>query len=706
MTTTILIVLATNLFAQAPVQESRECRVRVDVADGSTFTGKTELPATIVVKSKFGDVTVESASILSITRNPDKKWTVALADSNKIVGDCTLGAIALQITGGKITITQEDLRTLVIQRDAPAVVRPPPPAATPPPAAKPAPAFPGVEYRKAAEDYMNRIPYAPAILLSTRKHVALLDQAQEECVFYEIETGTLARVKTEAKPVNLVEKNGKVYVANNGTNSLTVIDARTLQLRGRVALGTAPLWVAAPARGDVLYFASRETNGGVQAVDTKKDTLLGPLTPKNGKGGITGWHLAFVSVSPDNRLLITQSGTGSPGCRPDLYLLDGLHYSQLWQPGVELHTDHPGPFHPDPSGRRFYCGYRVYSSDMRQSVGSPPCAITVPHPTLKLVFGSKKGTYWSSTSETLVLLDEDKLTVLKEIPFGDTILNLVPTDKRLLVVGPKTLYPIDLAKILPEGTVAISSKEPLDISQEIDPASIKKASDLIQAAQKDLDARKFDDARKKFEEADKTDPFSNGRVGLAMLLVKEEKFGEAIEYIGSLLGYPFRSDADFPILYNQMAIAFARSNQQPKAIETFQRGLQQDPRNTMLLKNLGAAYENMGEEKQAYVYLSRSLKIDPKQADAKKMLDDLSAKIRKSTTGVCPNCDGDGKFEAIIEEAGAARRKIIKTCAICKGGGRTWKRPCEECMGSGQKGYNEYCEACMGRGVVLEAAPK
>ncbi len=700
----ILLALTTCLGAQAAPRDTRNIMLRVEVADGSSFNGTAALPGRFAVQTKFGNVDIDPATIVSITRTPGSQWRFALTDATTVTGNCALGPLDLLTMGGKITIAQEDLRNIRFPRNS--SQRAPPASTADVRKQEDMPsAFDGVKYRETAENYRNRIPYAPAILLSTRRHIALLDHASEECVFYEIVTGGLTRVKTEAQPVCLVEKNGKVYVANSRSNSLSIIGVRSLLPQGRLPLGTAPLWLTAPARGNVLYFVASETNDGIHAVDTEGDRHLGPITSMDGKGRITGWHLAYVTVSPDNRLLITQTGRGSPSCRPDLYHLSNGRFTRILHKEVELHTSHPGPFHPDLNGRRMYCGYRIYSSDMRRLIGQPPCAITVPHPSRPLVFGAKKGAYSTSTSKILVVLDEEKLTVLKEIPLGDTILNLVPTEKTLFVVGPKTLYPIDLSDLLPDALADAPSRIVPHLDRTIDRDSILKADRLVQAAQKDLDARRFAESRRTFEEADRIDPFCSARVGLGMLLVREGRHEEAIAHLEKHLGYPFRNDADLPILYNQLGIAYAQTRRLSKAIEIFRQGIQRYPRNPSLLRNLGTAYANAGNNDKAYLYLGKALAIDPALADASKMRDEILSKIRRSSTAACPVCTGNGKFELILEEEGAPLRKISTVCDTCKGRGKTWKRPCTRCMGSGDKDFYTFCESCLGRGYQLEPAP-
>lgn len=173
---------------QAAPQETCEFKIRFQVTDGSTFSGRAELPAHLLVKTKFGDMTLETSSISSIIRfHQDNRWAFTMTEGNNITGESSLAPIVLQLAGGKITVKPEDLQMLTLQRN-PASLAPPPrtPGAAPAaPAQEPAApsrkeaAFAGVEYRPAAEDHASRLPHAPAILLSTRKHAAVLDPARE-----------------------------------------------------------------------------------------------------------------------------------------------------------------------------------------------------------------------------------------------------------------------------------------------------------------------------------------------------------------------------------------------------------------------------------------------------------------------------------------------------------------------------------------------
>ena len=62
--------------------------------------------------------------------------------------------------------------------------------------------------------------------------------------------------------------NARVYVANGGTNAVSVIDARTLRTVGRVAVGRRPWGLALSADGRWRYAADGIANQ-VAVIDTR-----------------------------------------------------------------------------------------------------------------------------------------------------------------------------------------------------------------------------------------------------------------------------------------------------------------------------------------------------------------------------------------------------------------------------------------------------
>ncbi len=474
---------------------------------------------------------------------------------------------------------------------------------------------------------------------------------------------------------------------------------------GRIPIGAAPRALAAPVLGETLYVLTSGGDNSIQCVDVRTDRVTSPLINSDFGRPLSTHYAQGLAVSPDNRvLMITGTEDGSPSCRPDPYILSGQKATSYYL--TQLHTDHGPAYVLDLVGGRLYAGGRVYSLDLRERIGELPSLISVPHPTKNLIFGSKKGQRRGGLSETLLVIDEEKLTSIAEIEIGDDIRALVPTETKIYIVGPASIYPLDLPAIVPADALAKpkARRIPVDLAKAVPEADIKKAQALNADAQRLIESGKFDEAGSKFDQAYALDPLSGAKAGQGQVLVRKKSLPEAIELLKVALNHPFRNPATRFEVYAYLGVAYGQSNQNEAAIRTFQEGLRFEPKDVLLLKNLGIAHGNAGNLALAYVAWSSCLLADPNQTDARKLLDEATKRLVAGTTARCDSCRGDGKFEAVVQEQGAAKRKIMSDCKTCKASGKTWRRPCVECQATGRKFPDNYCDKCYGRGSVPEPA--
>jgi Flp pilus assembly protein TadD len=89
--------------------------------------------------------------------------------------------------------------------------------------------------------------------------------------------------------------------------------------------------------------------------------------------------------------------------------------------------------------------------------------------------------------------------------------------------------------------------------------------------------------------------FALVRRELGMLQFQQQNFGEAAKHLARAAELGL-SDAK---LLNFLGIAYSRTNQQQKGIESYQRALQIDPQLAEAHLNLGYAYERLHEAKLA-----------------------------------------------------------------------------------------------------------
>jgi YVTN family beta-propeller protein len=84
------------------------------------------------------------------------------------------------------------------------------------------------------------------------------------------------------------------YVANESSNTVSVIDTATNAVVATVTVGGLPLGVAVTPDGKHAYVANR-ANGTVSVIDTASNTVVATVTVGNGAGG--------AAVTPDWRIM-------------------------------------------------------------------------------------------------------------------------------------------------------------------------------------------------------------------------------------------------------------------------------------------------------------------------------------------------------------------------------------------------------------------
>jgi hypothetical protein len=172
-----------------------------------------------------------------------------------------------------------------------------------------------------------------ALPLGDGKTVLITQGKANKATFVDAETGAvLADIATAAKPDGAIidPVTGKVFVLDNGGAQLDVLDPKTRQSVGKVALTGAPEGSAVDGKG--LLFVHYEDTQQIAVIDTRALKVKTTYDIKDCDGP-TG--MAFV---PDQRLLlsacdggvarITNADTGAEvatvkiGDRPDYALYD------------------------------------------------------------------------------------------------------------------------------------------------------------------------------------------------------------------------------------------------------------------------------------------------------------------------------------------------------------------------------------------------
>src|SRR5678815_34492 len=110
-------------------QETKDYKIRIQAKDGTQVAGTIKLPPSILMKTKFGEIKVDSGTLQYLRLNNDGKVQISTTTGNTVIGDCSIQSFEVQTSGGKLTVALPDLMYINFEPPAP----PPPPPAPPAP---------------------------------------------------------------------------------------------------------------------------------------------------------------------------------------------------------------------------------------------------------------------------------------------------------------------------------------------------------------------------------------------------------------------------------------------------------------------------------------------------------------------------------------------------------------------------------------------
>jgi len=176
-------------------------------------------------------------------------------------------------------------------------------------------------YRLSGDDFKTQVsskvgyrPYA-ASLAPNGKLLAVSNWGDESVSLLDPATlKETARLKVGNHPNDLAySKDGRLFVANAGSNSVSVIrDGKVIEtirtsFEPRALVGSTPVSLAITNDGKRLYVANADNND-IAVID------IGNVRESNILGFIpTGWYPTAIAVSPDGRKILV--GTGKGGMR-------------------------------------------------------------------------------------------------------------------------------------------------------------------------------------------------------------------------------------------------------------------------------------------------------------------------------------------------------------------------------------------------------
>lgn len=168
----------------------------------------------------------------------------------------------------------------------------------------------GTDFKTQTSAKVGYRPYA-AVLAPNGKQLAVSNWGDESVSLLEAQTlKETARVKVGSHPNDLAfSKDGRLFVANAGSNSVSVIrDNKVIEtirtsFEPNALLGATPAALTIGKDGTRLFVANADNNN-VAMIDIGKreSTMLGFIP--------TGWYPSAIAVSPDGKKLFVGSGKG------------------------------------------------------------------------------------------------------------------------------------------------------------------------------------------------------------------------------------------------------------------------------------------------------------------------------------------------------------------------------------------------------------
>ena len=98
-------------------------------------------------------------------------------------------------------------------------------------------------------------------------------------------TAKVTDVGTNPRRLAVSPDGAKVYVTNEGSNNVSVIDASTNKVIGSVNVGMNPYGIAVTPDGKKVYVANSR-NSSASVIDTAQNQVLATLNVGNGPNGV------------------------------------------------------------------------------------------------------------------------------------------------------------------------------------------------------------------------------------------------------------------------------------------------------------------------------------------------------------------------------------------------------------------------------------
>lgn len=180
---------------------------------------------------------------------------------------------------------------------------------------------------------------------SGSNNVSVIDTASNSVV-------TAIAVGTQPYGVAVNHAGTRVYVTNQGSNDVSVIDAASNSVVATITVGTQPYGVAVNPAGTRVYVANL-LSSSVSVIDTASNTVIDTVLLEDAPYGITGSRPSNVAVSLDGTLIYVTDNSSHPvgACKYCLWVIRAADHSFVYRSRTTPATDGVAM---NPAGTRVY----------------------------------------------------------------------------------------------------------------------------------------------------------------------------------------------------------------------------------------------------------------------------------------------------------------------------------------------------------------
>lgn len=256
-----------------------------------------------------------------------------------------------------------------------------------------------------------------------------------------------------------------------------------------------------------------------------------------------------------------------------------------------------------------------------------PCGVDMSEPEIKGIFFEHKQISAGTMGTSRVSNDSHELHYyLKSNPKGEVdVFYLKPDGEPTAIVMESVTMDEFKARFFDCSThkCEFQPKTEEEIIEE-------KANDRVSIAEQHLDKNEFHAAAFEFGQAVKVDEKNlKAHLGKGKAHMELGQVEEAKESFGKLSEIDSLYEKENKHLFNEYGIELRKGEMYDMAIENYQKAISIDPDDEALHFNVGRAYHEKGDLKEAIASLNKALSIDPDFKEAKMLLAAMTKQAAK-----------------------------------------------------------------------------